>query len=171
LKAAILKRVARLEEQFGPAKPELPPIDFGLLIESEMDYFSKEMDVLRSRARELGYGDKNNTVSWFDLKGCDPVSNETVRVQCLAALNQDEGRIVETVSLLLEKCVRLTANLSAEEKQTVKKYNEVARFFSNSLMMDGAKNGWWPNHTKEELAELRSRYEEIMQRHGEVIYE
>jgi len=66
LKASVIKRIERLEEQLKPCEPELPPFDFDLLIESEKAYFSKQMVVLRTRARELGYGDKNNKVSWFD---------------------------------------------------------------------------------------------------------
>jgi hypothetical protein len=67
LKAAIIERIEKLEEQLKPSEPELPPVDFKLLIESESDYFSKRMRLLRTKARELGYGDKDNKVGWFDL--------------------------------------------------------------------------------------------------------
>jgi len=72
---------------------------------------------------------------------------------------------------IIEKCIRLTANLSEEEKAVVKKYNEVIMFFGNSMMMNGAEKGWCKGYTREELEELRARYEQIMARHGEKIYE
>jgi len=73
--------------------------------------------------------------------------------------------------LIIEKCIRLTANLSEEEKAVVKRYNRVVTFFGNSLMMNNAEKGWSKGHTKEELIELRSLYEQIMAKHGERIYE
>jgi len=108
LKAFVLKRIEELEARLKPLGEELPPVDFGLLIESEKRYFSKQMRVLRLKARELGYGDKNNTVSWFDLRGCDPVSNDEVREECLAALNADERRVIETFHKVVEKLIRVT---------------------------------------------------------------
>ena len=171
MKASIVKRIEKLEEQFKPSEPELPPFDFDLLIESESAYFSKELTLLRSKARELGYGDKNNKVSWFDLRGCDPSCNEEVRMECLEALNDEETQIIETFHKILEKCLRLTANLSEEEKAIVKKYNNVVTFFGNSLMMNAAEKGWSEGHTREELEELRVLYEQIMAKHGERIYE
>jgi hypothetical protein len=116
LKASIIKRIEKLEEQFGPPEPQLPPVDFDLLIENERAYFSKRMVLLRTKARELGYGDRNNKVSWFDLRGCDPVSNEEVEMECLEALNEEERQVLETLHEIIEKCIRLTANLSEEEK-------------------------------------------------------
>lgn len=172
MKASIVRRVERLEQQFKPFDTvELPPLDYDLLIESEMEYFSKEMVLLRTKARELGYGDKNNKLSWFDLGGCDPFCNEEVRMECLEALNAEEVKIVEILNEVIEKCIRLTANLSEEEKEIVKKYNEVVMFFGNSIMTKGAAKGWWKGHTKEELEEMRARYEQIMAKHGEKIYE
>lgn len=171
MKTSIIKRVERLEEQIHPSDPELPPFDFDLLVESENAYFSKHMDVLRTQARELGYGDKNNKVSWLDLGSCDPVSNDKVREECLEALNDERKRVIETLHLVIEKCLRLTAKLSDEEKLAVKKYNDVAGFFGSSMLMNHAEKGWIPGHTREELTELRSSYEQIMQKYGETIYE
>jgi hypothetical protein len=171
LKVSVIKRIERLEEQVKPCEPELPPFDFDLLIESESAYFSKRMRLLRCKARELGYGDRNNKVSWFDLRGFDPVCNEEVEMECLEALNDKERKVIETLHEIIEKCFRLTANLSEEEKAIVKKYNKVVTFFGNSLMMNGAEKGWWKGHTKEELEELRVLYEQIMVRYGEKIYE
>lgn len=169
LKASIIKRIERLKEQFKPCMdPELPPVDLDLLIESESDYFSKEMVLLRDKARELGYGDKNNKVSWFDWGSYDPVINEDVRMECLEALNDEERQVIKTLHKIIEKCFRLTANLSEEEKTIVKRCNHVVTFFENNLMMNSAKKGWWKGHTKEELRVL---YEEIMVKHGERIYE
>jgi hypothetical protein len=127
LKAFVLKRIEELEARLKPLGEELPPVDFGLLIESEKRYFSKQMRVLRLKARELGYGDKNNTVSWFDLRGCDPVSNDEVREECLAALNADERRVIETFHKVVEKLIRVTAVLSDGEKADVRRYNDVVK--------------------------------------------
>jgi hypothetical protein len=99
LKASIVKRIEKLEEQFKPSEPELPPFDYDLLIESA--YFSKQLTLLRTKARELGYGDKNNKVSWFDLRGYDPSSNEEVRMECLEALNDEERKVIETLQSTL----------------------------------------------------------------------
>ena len=171
MKASIIKRIEKLEEQLGPPEPEFLAVDFDLLIESENAYFSKRMDLLRTKARELGYGEKNNKVSWFDLRGCDPVSNEEVEIECLEVLSEEERRVIETLYEIIEKCIRLTANLSQEEKAIVKRYNKAVRFFGSNLMMKGAEKGWWNGHTKEELEDLRVRYEGIMAEHGERIYE
>jgi len=171
LKASVLRRIEKLEEQIKPLDPELPPFDYDLLIESESDYFSKQMDLLRTKARELGYGDKNNKLGWFDLRGCDPVSNDEVRTECLESLDDEERQVIETFYKVIEKCIRLTANLSEEEKAVVKKYNRAVTFFGNSSMMNLAKRGGMKGYTKEELAELRVQYEQIMAKHGEKIYE
>ena len=171
MKASVIKRIERLEEQLKPCEPELPPFDYDLLIESERDYFSKEMVLLRTKARELGYGDKNNKVSWFDLGGFDPVINDEVRMECLEALNDEERRVIETFYEVIVKCIRLTAKLSEEEKAIVKRYNRVVTFFGNSLMMNLAKRGGMKGYTREELSDLRVQYEQIMAKHGERIYE
>ncbi|MDH5266609.1 MAG: hypothetical protein OEW62_02895 [Candidatus Bathyarchaeota archaeon] len=171
MKASIIKRVEKLEEQLKPSEPKPPPFDYDLLIESERAYFSKELTLLRTKARELGYGDKNNKVSWFDLRGCDPVWNEEVRMECLEALNDEEMQIIETFHKIVEKGCRLTAILSEDEKAIVKKYNHVVTFFGNSLMMNAAEKGWSEGHAREELEELRVLYEQIMAKHGERIYE
>jgi hypothetical protein len=167
LKASVLKRVEELEARLKPFGEELPPVDFGLLIESENEYFSRQMRVLRLKARELGYGDKNNTVSWFDLRGCDPVSNDEVREECLAALNADESRVIETFHKVIEKLIRVTAVLSDEEKEDVKRYNDVARrvqgLTSKGLAVEDC--------LEKELRQARRRYEEIMAKYGEEIYE
>ncbi len=92
MKASIIKRIEKLEEWVKPLEPELPPFDVDLLIESESAYFSKRMRLLRCKARELGYGDRNNKVSWFDLGGFDPVCNEEVEKECLEALNDEERK-------------------------------------------------------------------------------
>jgi hypothetical protein len=167
LKASVLKRIEELEARLKPFEEELSPVDFGLLIESENEYFSRQMTVLRLKARELGYGDKNNTVSWFDLRGCDPVSNDEVREECLAALNADESRVIETFYKVFEKLIRVTAVLSAEEKEDVKKYNDVAR------RIQGLTSKGFPveDCVEEELKQARRRYEEIMAKYGEEIYE
>jgi len=47
LKASVLKRIEELEVRLKPVGEELPPVDFGLLIESENGYFSRQMRVLR----------------------------------------------------------------------------------------------------------------------------
>jgi hypothetical protein len=172
LKTSIVRRVERLEEQFEPCDTvELPPLDYDLLIESEKAYFSKELTLLRSKARELGYGDRNNRLNWFDLGGCDPFCNEEVRMECFEVLNDDEVGIVETLREVIEKCIRLTDNLLEEEKAVVKEYNYVAFFLGNGIMMNGVEKGWWKGRTVEELGELRVRYGEIMNKHGEKVYE
>jgi hypothetical protein len=167
LKASVLKRINELEARLKPLGEELPPVDFGLLIESENEYFSRQMTVLRLKARELGYGDKNNTVSWFDLRGCDPVSNDEVREECLAALNADERRVIETFHKIIEKLIRVTAVLSDEEKADVKRYNDVARRIQGLT----SKGFALEDCAEEELKRARRRYEEVMAKYGEEIYE
>jgi hypothetical protein len=46
LKASVLKRIDELEARLKPLGEELPPVDFGLLIESENEYFSRQMTAL-----------------------------------------------------------------------------------------------------------------------------
>jgi hypothetical protein len=167
LKASIVRRVEGLEERLKPCEAELPPVDFGLLIESEYEYFSRQMTVLRTKARELGYGDKNNKVSWFDLRGCDPVFDDEIREECLRALNADEQRVMETFYDVVEKVIRLTAVLSEEEKADVKKYNGVVLGLGNSLIRRCDPDAY----TVEKLNQARLRYEEIMAKYGEAIYE
>jgi len=65
LKASIVRRIERLEEKLKSPGMELPPFDYDLLIESEKEYFSRVMRVLRLKARELGYGDKGNNLVSF----------------------------------------------------------------------------------------------------------
>ena len=167
MKAAIVKRIEALESRLKPAEPELPPFEFDLLTACEQAYFSLWMRVLRLKARELGYGDKSNKVSWFDLRGCDPVWDEDVRAECLAALNSEEAKVIEMFHAVAEKCVRLTAVLSNEEKAEVRRYNEVVLFYQNSSIRNSEPNRF----SGEDLARARRRYEEIMVEHGEVVYE
>lgn len=167
MRASIVRRVEVLEARLKPSEPELPLLDFGLLTEREKECFSLEMRVLRLKARQLGYGDKNNKVSWFDLRGCDPVFNEYVRAECLAALSVEEARVLETSSRIAEKGFRLTAVLSDEEKTDVRLYNDVVLFFENSMVRGSRPDAYGP----EDLARARRRYEEIMARHGESVYE
>ena len=167
LKASVLKRIEELEARLKPLEDELLPVDFGLLVESENEYFSRQMTVLRLKARELGYGDKNNTVSWFDLRGFDPVSNDEVREECLAALNVDESRVIETFHKVIEKLIRVTAVLSDEEKEDVKRYNDVAKRIQGLT----SKGFALEDCVEEELKQARRRYEEIMAKYGEEIYE
>jgi hypothetical protein len=42
LKASVLKRIEELEARLKPFEEELSPVDFGLLIESENEYFSRQ---------------------------------------------------------------------------------------------------------------------------------
>ncbi|MDH5266185.1 MAG: hypothetical protein OEW62_00750 [Candidatus Bathyarchaeota archaeon] len=170
MKASIIKRIEKLEEQFKPCEPELPPVDLDLLIKSESEYFSKQMVLLRTKARELGYGDKNNKVGWFDLGSCDPVCNEEVRMECLEALNDEEVQIIETLHKIIEKCIRLTALLTEDEKEAIKQYNYMTVYL---------RYGWTgryddceaPSYTQDEYEEARLLYEQIMAKHGEKIYE
>lgn len=170
MKESIIKRIEKLEEQFGRPEPELPPVDFDLLIECESDYFSKRMVVLRTKARELGYGDKNNKVSWFDLGGYDPVSNDEVEMECLEALDDEERQVIGTLDRVIEKCIRLTAVLTDEEKEAVKEYNHMVIFL---------KYGWRgrfmdckaPDYTTEEFEEAKQLYTQIMAKYGEKTYE
>jgi hypothetical protein len=167
LKAAVVKRLEALEARLKPSQRELPHVEFDLLTASEQEYFSLRMRVLRLKARELGYGDRNNKVSWFDLKGCDPVWDEEVRTECLAALNEEEAKVIETFRKVTEKCVRLTAALSEEEKADVRRYNDIDLVFQRQSMRESDSN----RYSEEDLAEARRRYEQIMVKHGELIYE
>ena len=150
-----------------PLDPELPSVDFDLLVESEHDYFSREMRLLRTKARELGYGDgpeaNLHSVGWFDLGDYDPVINDKVRMECLEALDEKERQIVETLGKVVKKALRLTAILSEEEKGVIRKFNEMARFFDINLLMDGTKR----RCTQQELAELQFQYDQIMAKYGE----
>jgi hypothetical protein len=171
LRTSVIRRIERLEVQLKPLDPELPSVDFDLLVESEQAYFSREMRLLRTKARELCYGDgpeaNLHSFGWFDLGDYDPVINDKVRMECLEALDEEERRIVETLGEIIGKALRLTALLSEEEKEQIKKYNDVARFFGSDLMMDGTKKGY----TEQELAELRFQYDQIMAKYGEKTYE
>ena len=171
MRTSVIRRIERLEVQLKPLDPELPSVDFDLLVESEQAYFSREMRLLRTKARELGYGDgpegNIHNVGWFDLGDYDPVINRKVKMECLKVLDEEERGIVETLREILGKALRLTELLSEEEKQQIKKYNEVARFFGSDLLMDGTKKGY----TEQELAELRFQYDQIMAKYGEKTYE
>jgi hypothetical protein len=156
-----------LEARLKPSEPESPILDVDLLTESEKEYVSLVMTVLRAKARELGYGDKNNRISWFDLRRCDPVFDENIRAECLAAMSVEEARVVETLNRIIEKGHRLTAVLSDEEKADVKRYNYVVSFFRNP----GACGSGLDAHGREDLVAARRRYEETMVRHGEAVYE
>jgi hypothetical protein len=46
LKASVLKRIEELEARLKPLAEELQPADFDLLIESENEFFSRQMTVL-----------------------------------------------------------------------------------------------------------------------------
>jgi hypothetical protein len=167
LRTSVIRRIEKLEVQLKPLDPRLPQVDFGLLVESEQAYFSREMRLLRTKARELGYGDgpeaNLHSVGWFDLGDYDPVINDEVRLECLEALDEKERQIVETLGKVVEKALRLTALLSEEEKEQIKKYNEVARFFGSYLMMGGTKK----RYTEQEFAELGFQYDQIMAKYGE----
>ena len=132
MRTSVIRRIERLEVQLKPFDPELPFVDYDLLVESEQAYFSREMRLLRTKARDLGYGDGPeailHSVGWFDLGDYDPVINDKVRMNCLEAL-EEERRIVETLGVIIGKALRLTEVLSEEEKGLIRKLNEVTRFF------------------------------------------
>ena len=155
--------------------PELPSVDFDLLVESEQAYFSREMRLLRTKARELGYGDgpeaNLHSVGWFDLGDFDPVINRKVKMECLEALDEEERQIVETLGAIIGKALRLTKVLSEEEKALIRKFNDAARFFGSDLLMNGAKKEWRKDYTEQELAELRFQYDQIMDKYGEQTFE
>jgi hypothetical protein len=98
LRTSVIRRIERLEINLKPLAPRVSQVDFGLLVESEQAYFSREMTLLRTKARELGYGDgpeaNLHSVGWFDLGDYDPVINDKVRMECLEALDEKERRIV-----------------------------------------------------------------------------
>lgn len=167
MRTSVIRRIERLEVQLKPLDPELPSVDFGLLVESEHAYFSREMRLLRTKARELGYGDgpeaNLHSVGWFDLGDYDPVINDEVRMECLEALDEEERRIVETLGAIIGKALRLTAILSEDEKAKIRQFNALARFFDSNLLMDGTKKGY----TEQEFAELGFQYDQIMAKYGE----
>lgn len=171
MKVSIIRRIEKLEDQFKRCTDlELPPFDYYLLVESESAYFSKELVLLRSKARELGYGDKNNKTSWFDLRGCDPSTDMEVRMECLEALNDEEMKIIETLHDVVEKCIRLTANLSDEEKAAIKEYNHMVvfrRYGWKGRFMDCRA----PDYTQKEFEEAELLYKQIMAKYGEHVYE
>jgi len=175
LRTSIVKRVEKLETQIEPLEPKVPPLDLDLLTAAEHSYFSKEMRLLRTKARELGYGDgpEGNVrcLGWFDLGDYDPVSNEQVRRECFEALNEKEIEIIETLGKIIEKGFRLTEVLSEEEKIQIKKYNEVVRFFGNNLVMELAKKGKIEGFTEQDLIDSRLQYGKIMAKYGEKNFE
>ncbi len=150
LKASIIRRIERLEEQFEPSMSELSSMDLDLLIESETEYLFEGVGVLRVKGRD------------FD---------EESIVVCFEDLNDEEMKIIETLHEIIEKCIRLTASLSEEEKAIIREYNDVVRFFGSNMMMSGAEKGWWKGFTEEERLELRVLYEQLMAKYGERIYE
>ena len=166
---SVIRRIERLELQLKPSDPKLPPVDFDLLIDSELAYFGRVMSLLRIKSRELGYGDgpeaNFQSVGWFDLGDYDPMVNREVRAECYEALDEHEERIVETFKNVIGKVLRLTSLLSDEEKDVVRKFNEAKRFFRDNLT--GTEKGF----TKEGLAELGFQYSQIMTKHGEIVFE
>jgi len=175
LKASIVRRVEKLEQQIEPLEPEVPPLDFDLLTEAEQFYFTREMRLLRTKARELGYGDgpegNIHSLGWFDLGHFDPVSNEEVRMECLEALDEKEREVIETLGEIMGKGFRLTTVLSEAEKVQIKKYNEVVRFFGNNLVMELAKKGRIEGFTEQDLLDSRLQYGKIMAKYGEKNFE
>jgi hypothetical protein len=171
LRTSVIRRIERLEVQLKPLDPELPSVDFDLLVESEQAYFSREMRLLRTKARELGYGDgpeaNLHSVGWFDLGDFDPVINHEVKIEGLKVLNKEERGVVETLREILLKALRLTEVLSEEEKGLIRKYNEVARFLGSDLLMDGINK----RYTEKDLADLRFQYKQIMDKYGEQTFE
>jgi hypothetical protein len=171
LRASFIRRIERLEVQLKPLSPRLPQLDFGLLVESEQAYFSREMRLLRTKARELGYGDgpeaNLHSVGWFDLGDYDPVINDKVRRECLEALDEEERRIVETLGEIIGKALRLTGVLSEEEKVVIRKFNEAKRFLGSGLLIDGTKG----MYTQQDIVELRISYDQIMDKFGEKVIE
>ena len=167
MRTSVIRRIERLEVQLKPFDHELPSVDFGLLVESEQAYFSREMRLLRTKARELGYGDgpeaNLHSVGWFDLGDYDPVINDKVRMECFEALDKKERPIVETLGKVIEKAVRLTAILSEEEKGVIRRFNEVKQFLGSDLFMDGTKR----RYSQQDLAELQFQYDQIMAKWGE----
>jgi hypothetical protein len=79
----------------------------------------------------------------------------------------EEAMVIETSDKIAEKCFRLTAMLSEEEKKEVRTYNGVVLYFQNSLVRNCSLNVY----RAEDLSRARQRYEEIMARHGETIFE
>lgn len=171
MRASVLRRIENLEMRFKPSSPELPPLDFSLLTESEISYFGKEMRLLRWKARELGYGDgpegNIRNVGWFDLGDFDPVINHEVRMECLEALDGEERGVVETLREILLKAVRLTEVLSEEEKCVMRKFNEVTQSFGSNTLGNWAKKEF----TEQDRGELRVHYNQIMAKYGEKVFE
>jgi hypothetical protein len=171
LRISVIRRIERLEVQLKPLAPRLPQVDFGLLVESEQAYFSREMMLLRTKARELGYGDGPEAnlhgVGWFDLGDYDPVINDQARRECLEALDEKERQIVETLGNVVKKALRLTAILSEEEKCVIRKFNDAKRFLGSNLLMDGTKR----RYTQQDIVELRLSYDQIMDKYGEKVFE
>lgn len=167
MRTSVIRRIEKLEVQLKPLDPELPSVDFDLLVESEQAYFSREMRLLRTKARELGYGEgpeaNLHSVGWFDLGDYDPVINDKVWMECLKALDREERGVIETLREIVWKALRLTEVLSEEEKGLIRKFNEVKRFLGSDLLMDGTKKGC----TEQDLAELRFQYDQIMAKYGE----
>jgi hypothetical protein len=140
-----------------PLNPKSLHVDSGLLLDSELSYFSKYMKVLRLKAQEIGYGNGTggniHDVGWFDLGNYDPMINDEVKIECLRALNPEESRVIVILHEIIEKAVRLTKNLSDEEKRTIREYKEAV------------------HQSTSDLADLRHGYRQIMVKHGEKVFE
>ena len=157
MRASVLRRVERLETCFESHNVNVRCVDFGVLVDSELSYFSKYMEILRSKARDLGYGDgvKGNfrNVGWFDLADFDPMINEDVKLECFEALNEEEASIIEIFREVIGKALRLSEALSEEEKRMIREYNEAL------------------DHPSNTLANLQREYSQIMVKHGEKVFE
>lgn len=155
MRSSIVRRIEWLETCFEPFNPEVSQVDFSLLIDSERSYFSKMMRVLRLKARTLGYGNDVNmhSVGWFDLGNFDPMINDEVKRECFEALNREERMVIETLSEIMGKCLRLTEVLSENEKCVIRAFNEVFQ------------------QSGKELPDLQLRYIQIMEKYGEKVFE
>ena len=157
MRASILRRIKKLETSFESFDAELLELDSSLLLDSERSYFSREMKILRLKARKLGYGDgpeaNIHDVGWFDLGNFDPMINDDVKVECLKALDERERGVMETLREIGLKALHLTEALSEEEKNLIREYNKALR------------------HSSNDHADLRSRYKQVMTKHGEKVFE
>jgi hypothetical protein len=113
------------------------------------------MRVLRLKARTLGYGNDVNmhSVGWFDLGNFDPMINDEVKGECFEALNSEERAVIETLSEIMGKCLRLTKVLSEDEKCVIRAFNEIFR------------------QSGKELPDLQLQYNQIMEKYGEKVFE
>jgi hypothetical protein len=169
----IRRRLQRLEEAFViEIRSEIPEIDCDLFTVSEKEYFSRELEVLRIKARELGYGagpeGNIDNVGWFDLGLDDPVMNEDVRIKCLNALSPSDQEIIDTHNEIVLNNLRLKEKMTAEDRESIKQHNDLDRYFRYGF----DKHGWVKErHTGEELETLQLLYRQIMAKYGEKAYE